>query len=112
MIIGETIIDEYNFCEVLGKSGKEPYLAIKPKKIETYLGGAAAIANHISDFVRNINLVSHIGTKNEYKGFIKSKLKQNIKTNLFKRKKPTIIIKIEIINALVILILPLGIGLF
>ena len=74
MIIGETIIDEYNFCEVLGKSGKEPYLAIKPKKIETYLGGAAAIANHVSDFVRNINLVTHIGTKNEYKDFIKSKL--------------------------------------
>ena len=94
MIIGETIIDEYNFCEVLGKSGKEPYLAIKPKKIETYLGGAAAIANHISDFVRNINLVTHIGTKNEYKDFIKSKLKQNIKTNLFKKyNSPTIVKK-------------------
>ena len=52
------------------------------------------IANHISDFVRNINLVSHIGTKNEYKDFIKSKLKQNIKTNLFKKyNSPTIVKK-------------------
>ena len=26
LVIGEAIIDEYNFCEALGKSGKEPLI--------------------------------------------------------------------------------------
>ena len=29
LVIGETIIDEYIFCDPLGKSGKEPVLAVK-----------------------------------------------------------------------------------
>ena len=54
-MIGETIIDQYNFCEALGKSGKEPYLALKDIYAENYLGGAAAIANHIVDFTKKQN---------------------------------------------------------
>ena len=41
-VVGETIIDQY-FCNVLGKSGKEPHLVISNEKNETYLGGAAAV---------------------------------------------------------------------
>ena len=37
--IGESIIDQYNFCEVLGKSGKESFLSFKELKSEKYLGG-------------------------------------------------------------------------
>ena len=40
LIIGETIIDQYIFCEVLGKSGKEPHLVLKDEFKESYLGGA------------------------------------------------------------------------
>ena len=29
LLIGETIIDQYVFCEALGKSGKEPVLVLK-----------------------------------------------------------------------------------
>ena len=29
LVLGETIIDEYNFCEALGKSGKEPVLVLR-----------------------------------------------------------------------------------
>ena len=34
---------------------------IKKIKDEIYLGGAGAIANHISDFVKNISLITMIG---------------------------------------------------
>ena len=50
MIVGETIIDEYVFCDAVGKSGKEPVLVLKEMKSEQYYGGAAAIAKHISNF--------------------------------------------------------------
>src|SRR5205814_5801570 len=48
LIIGEAIIDEYQFCTVLGKSGKESILAALHDRTEQYVGGALAIANHVS----------------------------------------------------------------
>lgn len=94
LVIGETIIDQYNFCEALGKSGKEPYLALKQLEAEEYLGGAAAIANHIADFTKKIKLISMIGEKENYKSFINKKLNKKIKSNFFKKiKSPTIIKK-------------------
>ena len=74
LIIGETIIDQYNFCQVLGKSGKEPHLVIKDESKENYLGGGGAIANHLSVFCNNVNFVSSIGDSDSYLGFIKKKL--------------------------------------
>ena len=52
MIIGELIIDNYCFGEIIGKSGKEPHLVLSQKKIENYLGGTGAIVRHISSFVK------------------------------------------------------------
>ena len=61
LVIGETIIDEYVFCEALGKSGKEPVLALKDLYKEKYLGGAATIARNLSSFCKKITLLSSIG---------------------------------------------------
>ena len=64
-MIGETIIDEYNFCEALGKSGKEPVLVLRDLYKEKYLGGTAAIAKNLTSFSKNITLISALGEKNE-----------------------------------------------
>jgi rfaE bifunctional protein kinase chain/domain/rfaE bifunctional protein nucleotidyltransferase chain/domain len=94
LLIGETIIDQYTFGEVLGKSGKEPHLVMKNDLQEDYLGGAGAIANHLSDFSKLINFVTIIGQKKEYYSFIKNSLKNNIKTKFFfKKNSPTIVKK-------------------
>ncbi len=93
LVIGETIIDQYNFCEALGKSGKEPYLAMKDINSENYLGGAAAIANHLADFAKKIKLISVVGEKNEYKNFIQKKLNKKVKTFFFKKSKSPTILK-------------------
>ena len=91
LIIGEVIIDKYVFSESVGKSGKEPHLVIKELNEEICLGGAGAIANHISSFCKNVNLITSIGDKKEYLKFIKNNLAKNIKTKfIFKRKSPTI----------------------
>ena len=69
LVIGETIIDQYNFCEALGKSGKEPYLALKDIYSENYLGGAAAIANNLAEFVKK--WISKHDWRKKYENFIK-----------------------------------------
>ena len=101
LIIGETIIDEYNYCEALGKSGKEPVLVLRDMYKEKYLGGTGAIAKNLSNFCNKITLLTNIGQKGEEQKFIKKNLAKNIDTFLLKKKKsPTIIKKrfIEEIN--------------
>ena len=71
LVIGETIIDEYVYCEALGKSGKEPILVLRDMYKERYLGGTAAIARNLSSFCKQITLLTNIGQKNEEKQFIK-----------------------------------------
>ena len=94
LIIGETIIDKYVFCEALGKSGKEPVLVLRDLSTEEYLGGSAAIANHLSDFCCSLTLLSALGEKGEYKKFIEKNLKKNIQTKFInKTNSPTIVKK-------------------
>ena len=92
LIIGEIIIDNYIFCKTLGKSGKEPFLVLKDNFSEKYLGGAGSMALHLSEFVKQIDLISYVGKNKEELSFIQKSLKKNIKLNLvYKHKSPTII---------------------
>ncbi len=61
LVIGETIIDQYFFCETLGKSGKEPILVLRDVKMEEYLGGAAAVSRNLSQFCNKITLLTMLG---------------------------------------------------
>jgi len=92
LIIGETIIDQYIYCEALGKSGKEPVLVLRDLETEKYLGGALAIARHLSDFCNHVSLLSFLGEDNEYKSFIEEDIEENIHLNfLTKSNSPTIV---------------------
>ena len=93
LIIGETIIDQYVFCEALGKSGKEPVLALRDIQTEEYLGGAAALSRHLSPFCKNITLLSMLGEKGEYLKKIKKKLPKNIDFKYIKKENSPTILK-------------------
>ena len=92
LVIGETIIDQYVFCEALGKSGKEPVLVLRDLETQEYLGGALAIARHLADFCHDISVLSFLGEESEYKSFIEKNMEDNIKLNLLnKSNSPTIV---------------------
>jgi len=92
LIVGETIIDQYVFCEALGKSGKEPVLVLRDLETQEYLGGALAIARHLSDFCTDVSVLSFLGENNEYKSFIENNIEDNISLNfLNKSNSPTIV---------------------
>ena len=84
LIIGELIIDKYCFGNVIGKSGKEPHLVLKENSVEYYLGGSAAIARHLSTFVKNIKIISPFGKERFYNLLIKKNFDKNIKTSFFR----------------------------
>jgi cytidyltransferase-like protein len=79
LVIGDLIIDKYNYGNVLGKSGKEPHMVFKKLKEEYYLGGSAVISNHMSDFSKRITLITDLGQERLVKNLLKEKLKTNIK---------------------------------
>lgn len=47
LVVGEQIIDEYRYCNVLGKAGKEPIMAAQELRSESFDGGALAVAKHV-----------------------------------------------------------------
>ena len=92
LVIGETIIDQYVFCQALGKSGKEPVLVLRDLETQEYLGGSLAIARHLSSFCENVSVLSFLGKDNEYKSFIENNIEENIILNfLNKSNSPTIV---------------------
>lgn len=92
LIIGETIIDEYQFCNVMSKSNKDPILAAKYLYHERYAGGVLAIANHLAGFCDDITMLSFLGAENPQEEFVRGHLQANIRP-LFLRKAaaPTIV---------------------
>ena len=92
LVIGEIIIDQYVFCEALGKSGKEPVLVLRDLETQEYLGGSLAIARHLGNFCNSVSLLSFLGQKSEYKSFIEDNIEENIDLHfLQKSNSPTIV---------------------
>ncbi len=63
LIVGEAIIDEYQYCEAIGKSSKEPTLAVKQREVERFAGGAVAVANHAAQFCDHVGLLTVLGER-------------------------------------------------
>tara|TARA_Y200000002_G_scaffold160258_1_gene132421 strand:+ start:6866 stop:8380 length:1515 start_codon:yes stop_codon:yes gene_type:complete len=84
LVIGELIIDKYCFGDVIGKSGKEPHLVLQENFIEQYLGGSAAIARHLSSFVKEVRIISPFGNEKFFVKLINKNFDKNIKKFFFK----------------------------
>jgi len=100
LVIGESILDEYTYCETLGKSGKEPVLTMKPINTERYLGGSLAICNHLSSFCKKVSLVSYLGEDGDGEAFIKRKLSKKVKPSFIRKKNSPTILKKRFIESI------------
>jgi rfaE bifunctional protein kinase chain/domain/rfaE bifunctional protein nucleotidyltransferase chain/domain len=92
LVIGEAIIDEYQYCETIGKSGKEPILAARQVYGERFAGGALAVANHVAAFCDQVSLLTFLGRYDSQEDFIRQKLVGKIeKMFLYMEDGPTIV---------------------
>jgi rfaE bifunctional protein nucleotidyltransferase chain/domain len=94
LVIGDIILDEYTFVDPLGKASKSSTITAKKLNSNIYAGGVLAVANHISNFVEEVTLVTAYGVNfgNNYLDLIKSKLNTNIRLNaLFCNDRPTVL---------------------
>lgn len=93
LIIGDAIIDQYHYCQPLGRSSKEPIMVHQYVSEETFLGGALASANHVSSISDKVTLLSILGEKNSFEDFIIKNLKENIMPIFFMEKDKHTIVK-------------------
>lgn len=93
LVIGDIIIDEYHYCVGIGKPPKDNIIATKFLNEEVFAGGVLAAANHLAGFCKDVTLLSCIGTRNDYRGFIAEHLKANIKTNFYYCKDALTVVK-------------------
>lgn len=92
LVLGESIIDEYHYCEAIGKSSKEPMLALKHLSAEKFAGGILAVGNHVANFCGETGLISFLGDRGSEKAFIQTHLNKKIRqTFLIRQNSPTII---------------------
>ncbi len=78
LTIGETIIDEYVFCDAMGRTNKEAVVVVGENRTETYPGGILAVANHVSGFCGHVAVASALGEADSYQAFIADGLKRDI----------------------------------
>ena len=92
LVVGEAIVDEYVYVEQMGKSSKEPVLAMRYLSTEQFAGGTLAIANHMAAFVDNVSLVTFLGATDSHEGFVREHLAPNVSSTFFSKKdSPTIV---------------------
>ena len=58
--IGESIIDEYFFCDALGKVSKDPLIAFQIQEKMTNPGGVLAVARHFSGLGSETTILSEV----------------------------------------------------
>lgn len=79
LVVGEAIVDEYQFCTAIGKSTKDPVLAVLQERIEPIGGGTLAIANHLAGLCQEVGLITQLGETERYDEFVRGSLRSNIR---------------------------------
>jgi rfaE bifunctional protein nucleotidyltransferase chain/domain len=91
LCVGEAILDEYQYCETMGKAGKEPVLAARYLGKDLFAGGVLACANHVAGFCERVDVLTFLGEQGGHEAFVRAMLRPNVGPHfLFKAGAPTI----------------------
>jgi rfaE bifunctional protein nucleotidyltransferase chain/domain len=81
LVLGDIILDDYHYCNTIGKSNKDPVLAVHYQSSDLFAGGVLAVANQIADFAGDVRLLTILGERDSHEDFIKENLNPRVKLN-------------------------------
>src|SRR5207253_2294945 len=93
LIIGDAIIDEYQYAEPLGQSGKGLHMVARCMDKDLFLGGSLIIANHMAQFAGEVTLVTALGKECPHLNFIHQNLDPKVNTGFTFLEETTTLIK-------------------
>ena len=99
LVIGETIIDCYQYVTPMSKSPKGNLIATHFQKEEQFPGGILACANHIAEFCEKIKLASCLGKIDSKIDFVLNNLNPKIESKFFSRKDAPTTVNTRFVDA-------------
>ncbi len=81
LIVGETIIDEYQYVSPIGKAAKENIIATQFSDSEIFAGGVIAAANHLAPLCGELSILTMLGDASEqdnYGEFVRRQLDDRV----------------------------------
>lgn len=85
LLVGDTIIDEYQYVTTLGKSPKENMIATLYRDREVFAGGVIAAANHVANFCREVEVITVLGESDSQEELVRAAVHPNVKLHILKR---------------------------
>lgn len=93
LVVGDAIIDEYQYVEPLGKSGKGLHMVAQCKETEIFAGGVFAVANHVANFTSHVTLLTAIGEEDSSLKVVDSCLHPQIKRQFIRLRDRNTLVK-------------------
>jgi rfaE bifunctional protein kinase chain/domain len=89
LVIGDAIIDQYDYVVPLGKPPKESIIATRHEGREVFAGGVIAAANHVASFADHVEVITMTGD-DTYRDVVFAAAKPNVQlTALTRTGSPT-----------------------
>jgi rfaE bifunctional protein nucleotidyltransferase chain/domain len=85
VLVGDAIIDEYQFALPMGKPPKESVLAARLQDVELFAGGVIAAANHVASFCAEVEIITCLGGAASHEELIRRSLKPNVRLHALTR---------------------------
>ncbi len=60
-VVGDTIVDGYSYCSLLGGAPKSPTFSVKHEKTDLFAGGAAVVAKHLKSAGARVSFATILG---------------------------------------------------
>jgi rfaE bifunctional protein kinase chain/domain len=82
-VIGDTIVDSFTYCSMIGGMAKTPTMSFKFEKKINYVGGAAIVAKHLKTAGANVTFTTVLGNDDLSSFVLENMTKQKINISNF-----------------------------
>lgn len=93
LVIGDAIIDEYQYAETMGLTGKGHHMVVRCLDREIFLGGSLIIANHLAQFAKEVTLMTALAKDCPHDHFISQHLDPRVIPCFTMREDATTLVK-------------------
>jgi len=98
LVVGDTIIDDYNYVMPMGKAPKENLVTTLHQSREVFAGGAIATANHLANICGKVEVVTFFGNEPEHAKLVRASLHPNVKLTAIERARAPFTVKTRFIE--------------
>jgi rfaE bifunctional protein nucleotidyltransferase chain/domain len=98
LVVGDTIIDDYNYVIPMGKAPKENLVTTLHQSREVFAGGAIATANHLANICREVEVITFFGDEPEHAKLVRASLHPNVKLTEIERANTPFTVKTRFIE--------------